>query len=122
MARVLVLDDQSAVRLLLRAVVEPLGHEVVEAGDAAEALAAVPGARIDLVLADLNLPGTSGLDFIQCLRHSGWTGPVVVITASERPPDERLQRSLGIVGYLGKPFDLARLREVMTDALGRVAG
>ena len=119
MGKVIVVDDQPAVRLLLRTVIEQRGHEVVEAAAADEALSEVRAGPPDLILVDLNLPGTDGLEFIRRLRSSGWAGPVIVVSAGEWRPEEPLRSSLGIAGHLEKPFDLAVLGEAMDAAMGR---
>ena len=68
MAQVLVVDDNPALRLVARAMLEAAGHGVAEAGSGAEALDALCGRRADVVLCDLSLPGMDGLQTIRELR------------------------------------------------------
>ncbi len=124
MSQVLILDDQTAVRLLLRAIAENLGHRVMEAGNAGEAFALVESDVPDAILVDLNLPGESGLDFVRRLRTSGFACPVIIVSASEQLPDDRLRAALGVSDCLVKPFDVDVLKERLTAVLDdrRAAG
>lgn len=116
--RVLVVDDTTVTRELVRAFGASLGCEVVGAADGLAALAELLGGRFDLVLLDWQLPGLSGGDVVRLLRllppPAGRT-PVLAFTASvglNHPDVVELTD-----GTLGKPFTLAMLREALAQGL-----
>lgn len=92
MSRVLVVDDESDVRLMLRLALKVEGHEVDEAGTGAEALRALNDTAYDGVVLDVHLPDISGWDVLQRIRRSPTRSatPVVIVTAdvSQRPGQE----------------------------------
>ena len=69
MLRILVIDDNAAIRELLRFVLEEEGYEVIEAADGAEGLRQCQAAPTDLVITDLQMPGMDGLELMQALRR-----------------------------------------------------
>jgi two-component system response regulator (stage 0 sporulation protein F) len=68
MPRILVIDDERMVRILLREVLERAGHEVLEATDGAMGLEIFEGEPTDLIITDIRMPGMGGLEFISALR------------------------------------------------------
>lgn len=111
MTRVLIVDDEPAIRRLLRGALERAGHEVVEAADASVALnAAKP--PVALVLLDLGLPGRDGLELVPLLKARDLA--VIVVTARDATDEKVAALDLGADDYVTKPFDteelLARVR------------
>lgn len=90
-------------------------------GDQALALLSAPGCDADLVLLDLNLPGTSGLDVLAALRRHDSDTPVLIITARGAIEDRVRGLDLGADDYLAKPFALDEL-EARVRALLRRRG
>ncbi|MGE0025839.1 MAG: response regulator transcription factor [Thermoleophilia bacterium] len=114
--RVLVVDDHSGVRALIRRVLEEDGFDVVgEAGDGTEALDAAAELRPDLVVMDVVLPGANGIDVAAEMARRG-DAPPVILTSSRDPSDlgPRLEtaRALGFV----------RKRDLSGAALSRLLG
>ena len=114
--RVLVAEDDSAMRDLLALVLRERGYQVATVSDGSElrSLLSEPdtNGRFDLIIADVNMPGGSGLDVIDQLRHDGDTTPVLIVTAF--PRDDIRQRARGLeVRLLAKPFDLDTLRSAV---------
>ena len=123
--RVLVVDDQSAARLLARTLLEKGGYEVEEAADGQEALE-VLGAEgpVALVLADLNMPRIDGLELIWEMRaNNSWSRiPVVVVTGET---DEILETKLieeGADDYIRKPLDPRLFLARVTATIRRTEG
>ena len=119
--RVLVVDDEEAARYGMRRALAGYDYEVEEAGGVEEARALVAGRRPDLMLLDVNLPGTSGLDYLRELAAEGERAPLVVmVTAygSERVAVEAIKA--GAHDYLSKPFEIDDLRLVVKNALETV--
>ena len=119
--RVLVIDDEPAIRRLLRAAIMRGGYQVVEAGTARDALSALHIDKPDVALLDLGLPDRDGLELIQTFKSAG--AAVVVVSARDATEQKVTALDLGADDYVTKPFDteevLARIRTAIRH---RVAG
>ena len=104
MPKVLLVDDEEAIRFALSEVMELHGIEVQTAASADEALGKIEGA--DVVVTDYAMPGRSGLELLDAVRALDASIPVIMLTAhgSERIAVEALKR--GAYDYIAKPFDL----------------
>jgi DNA-binding NtrC family response regulator len=118
--RILVVDDEPAVRFALAELLTEAGHDVREAEHAPAALAALEGEAADVVISDLNMPAMSGLALLEEVRARHPAALFILLTAhgDERVAVEALQ--LGAYHYMPKPFDndevlaiVARAREVL---------
>lgn len=111
-APILVVDDEPAIRRLVRAAIERTGQQVDEAGSAGQALAEASHAGRELVLLDLGLPDRDGLELIPLLKAKGLA--VIVLTARDATEEKVAALDLGADDYVTKPFDteelLARIR------------
>ncbi|HAN46474.1 MAG TPA: hypothetical protein DCQ32_07985 [Cyanobacteria bacterium UBA8156] len=106
--RILVVDDEVAIRELLRQELEGVGYEVMEARDGVEALSRVKECRPDLVLMDVMMPQMNGFDTAAVLRNNPDTATVPIVMLSIVQDRERGYR-LGIDRYLSKPIDKPQL-------------
>jgi len=111
--RVLVVDDDRAIRRLLRTSLGAHGYQVVEAASGHEALEAVIAHHPDLIILDLGLPDLDGVDVTRQLRE--WSQiPIIVLSVREHEHDKITALDAGADDYLTKPFGagelLARLR------------
>ncbi len=122
-ARILCVDDEGAIRRLLRTVLERGGHAVIEAADAQSALDEARRWKPDLVLLDLGLPDRDGLELVPQLALDA---AVVVLTARDATADKVTSLDLGAVDYVVKPFDseelLARVRVALRNRARATAG
>ncbi len=119
-ARILLVEDEAAIRLALSGLLRREGYEVEQAANGEEALAALRGAAFDLVLTDLALgAGASGVDVLRRARELAPECPVVMITAhgNEKVAVEAMK--LGAEDYVPKPFDNDEIRLVVRRALER---
>ena len=107
--RVLVVDDDRAVRESLRRSLEFNGYDVALAGDGAEALASISGARPDAVVMDVMMPRLDGIEATRALRTAGHDVPILVLTARDAVGDRVEGLDAGADDYLTKPFALAEL-------------
>jgi two-component system, OmpR family, response regulator MprA len=107
--RVLVVDDEPAVREALGRTLRFEGYDVELAGDGAEALAAVSERRPDMIVLDVMMPGLDGLEACRRLRAAGDTLPVLMLTARDRVGDRVAGLDAGADDYLVKPFALEEL-------------
>ncbi len=116
--RVLVVDDERAIRRFLRVPLEAHGHVVFEAASGSEALAAVVSARPDLIILDLGLPDIDGIEVTRRLRE--WTQtPIIILSVREGEADKVAALDLGADDYLTKPFGVGELLARMRAALRR---
>ncbi|MCW5730062.1 MAG: response regulator [Alphaproteobacteria bacterium] len=121
----LVVDDDSRLRNLLRKYLSDKGYRVSAAIDAADARAKLQGMVFDLIILDLMMPGESGIEFMQTLRRSSQV-PILMLTAMGEPADRIVGLKSGADDYLAKPFEPeelllrihAILRRVQTLAQG----
>lgn len=108
-ADVLVVDDDPGLRELLDSGLAFAGYGVRTAATAAEAFDRLRERRPDVVVLDVMLPGTDGLDVLRLLRSTGDMTPVLLLTARDAVPDKVAGLGAGADDYLTKPFDLAEL-------------
>ncbi len=118
--RVLVIDDQEAIRSLLARALSASGFDVALAASAEEALERVEGEDFDLYVVDQMLPGMSGLALVKELRRRGRRG-ILMLTAKDAVADRVLGLEAGADDYLGKPFAIEEL-SARLHALGRRHG
>jgi DNA-binding NtrC family response regulator len=112
-ARVLVVDDDDEMRILLRRTLEFDGYQVTERDRGTHVLEALRGAPFDLIILDKEMPGLTGLDLLPILRREFPQVPVVLVTAFGGRQIAASALRLGAASYLEKPFRLAQLRDVI---------
>ena len=118
--RVLVVDDDKAVRESLRRSLEFNGYEVHLAGDGAEALAGIGALDPDVVVMDVMMPRLDGLETTRALRTAGNAVPIIVLTARDAVGDRVEGLDAGADDYLAKPFALPELLARLRALLRRV--
>ncbi len=116
MKLILVVEDEMKIARLVRDYLEHAGFQVIVTGDGGAALASARGAKPDLVVLDLGLPGLDGLDVTRELRRSS-NIPIVILTARGDEADRIVGLELGADDYVVKPFSpkelVARVRAVL---------
>ncbi|HEY1303901.1 MAG TPA: response regulator [Vicinamibacterales bacterium] len=116
--RILLVDDDRALRFALSALLREAGHLVDTAGDGPEALALLEDRRFDIVLLDIGLPSMSGLDVLARARALAVPPLVIMMTADDT--SETLLESVRrqAYRYLRKPFPPSTIIDVVNDAVG----
>lgn len=118
-AQILVVDDEPAIRRLVRRAVERFGLSVAEAANAAEALTLARREGCELVLLDLGLPDRDGIELVPLIK--AMNRAIIVLTAREATAEKVAALDLGADDYVVKPFDteelLARIRTAMRHRL-----
>lgn len=119
--RILVVDDERAIRRFLRAALTAQGYAVVEVDTGEDAIATVPMIRPDLIILDLGLPGHDGIEVTKQIRE--WSRiPIVILSVRGQDEDKIAALDAGADDYLTKPFSvgelLARIRVAMRHASG----
>ncbi len=121
MRKLLIADDEEAVRSLVRMTLEVDSFEILEAGDGPEALAMARRHRPDLVLLDVAMPGLSGFEVCRALKGDPATASMTVIMLTAKAQDSERQQGLdaGADDYFTKPFSplvlLTRVDELFAD-------
>ncbi|MDG4574520.1 MAG: response regulator [Defluviicoccus sp.] len=124
-AHILVVDDDSQVRQLIGRFLRDNGYRVTGARDGREMRETLGSASVDLIILDLMLPGTSGLDLCRDLRTTS-SVPIIMLTAKGEDTDRIVGLEVGADDYLPKPFNprelLARIRAVLRRAATKPPG
>ncbi len=118
---ILVVEDEQAMRLLLREFLEILGYSVIVAEHGKEAIGISRGTPVDLAFLDMNLPDMNGLELMNRLRASGAVFPFVVLSANLRESFSGDMTPLGVREILEKPVDLDVLETVVKKILSAAA-
>ena len=116
---ILVVDDQSSVRTLLKDYLTSQGYRVVTANDGQEALFVARHEHPNLVLLDIMMPKMDGYQFLSAFRRENQV-PVIVLSAKEEETDTVLGLELGADDYVIKPFRMRELLARVRAALRRV--
>jgi two-component system KDP operon response regulator KdpE len=117
-ARVLVVDDEPAIRRFLHVSLSAYGYAVFEADGGQAALSAVNAARPDLVILDLGLPDLDGIEVTRLLRE--WTRiPIIILSVRGQEADKIAALDAGADDYVTKPFGAGELLARMRVALRR---
>ena len=119
MSRILAIDDEHVIRMLVVEILESVGHDVVGAESAEHALDLLDHHEFDLIVSDVVMPGLSGLELLEAARRRHASLPVVLVTGAGTY--ETLSQALtrGAAGLVTKPFAHAELQTAVSDALER---
>src|SRR5437764_11814615 len=119
MSRILVIDDEEVIRMLMLEILESAGHVVVGADSGEPALCLPAGDEVDLVVSDVVMPGLSGLELLEAVRARRASLPVVLVTGAGTYDTLSQALTRGAAGLVTKPFAHAELQSAVTDALER---
>jgi len=117
--RVLVVDDERVIRDLMAEILEEAGYDVISTGTAAEALELLADPGVALVVSDIIMPGTTGLEFLENARAIRPSVPVVMVTGAGTHANLSGALALGADGLVMKPFSHADLHSAVASALDR---
>lgn len=116
--RVVVVDDDTLMREVLKAVLRDEGYAVAgEARDGAEALGLIQRAAPDVVCLDVNMPGMSGIEVLKAVRSRHPEIRVVMITGDSSMSTVREAVGFGAVGFIVKPFKAGRVGSALRAAM-----
>ena len=115
MHSILAVDDSSSMRQMVSFTLKSAGYDVVEAVDGEDALDKARGRSFDLVLTDQNMPRLDGIGLTRKLRESAKfkATPILILTTESSDQMKQAGRAAGATGWLVKPFDPAKLIEVI---------
>ena len=135
MAKILIVDDDSAVQITIRLLLERAGHSVVTASDGRKGLALFEAGDFDLLFVDIFMPGMDGFETMRMVHQHKPLTPIIVTSGRPMPSDNgpdflTMAMKLGAVSSLQKPFKPADLLAAVTNCLenarrrssGQIAG
>ena len=127
--RIVVADDDPAVRRAVTIALQCDGHEVLEANDGSALLDIIGdqvlaadsrSVPVDLIITDVWMPGFTGLQALAAVRQMAWNTPCIVITAALTPDVEVQALRLGATAVFGKPVDINKLRTEVSNLSRRI--
>ncbi len=118
MRQILIVDDDLAVREVLKEIVTTYGFNALLALSAKEAASTLASQKVDVILLDLSMPDITGDQFLDFIRKKGFGVPVVVVSGHVDEEMEKHLRETGVSGIVRKPFEVADVIDEMEKALG----
>lgn len=122
--KVMVVDDQTSMRAMIRRSLQDLGFkDIRDSGDAAQALDSVKSDRVHLIISDYNMPDMDGLQLLEAVRGDAVIGKTVFIMLTGSSDRDLVQKAaaLGVNNYLVKPFATAALKEKIERVFGAIS-
>jgi DNA-binding NtrC family response regulator len=117
MATILCLDDEPAIGLILQDTLERAGHQTVSAHNVPQALQALAGGTVDLIISDYRMPGLTGLEFLALLRQEGYETPLIMLTGYGSIEHAVAAIKAGAIDYITKPVRPEQLELAVNQAL-----
>jgi two-component system, chemotaxis family, chemotaxis protein CheY len=120
MATILTVDDTASMRQMISFTLNSVGHEVIQASDGKEALKLLEGKKVDLVIADVNMPNMDGITLVKSLREQTehkFT-PILMLTTESQESKRQQGKVAGATGWIVKPFNPEQLLTIVKKVLG----
>jgi len=114
---ILIVDDDYELSDGIRAVLENLGHQVMQARDGQQGKQMVYNHRPDLVILDMMMPRMGGYPVLEHFKGKTDAPPIIMITANEGSRHKAYAEYLGVIDYIRKPFAMERLLEAVEKGL-----
>ncbi len=115
--KVLIVDDQNGIRILLVEVFSSEGYEMFQAANGKAALEIISSEDLDLVLLDMKIPGMNGLDILKQIKRIDHKVKVIMMTAYGELDMIKEATDLGALMHFTKPFDIDELRMAVNNEL-----
>src|SRR5262245_37829478 len=119
MSKILVIEDDSKIRSILKEILEEKDHDVEEASDGQEGLKKLESGAFDLCLCDIKMPKMDGLEVLEKTKEAGIATNFIVISAHGTIDVAVEAVKKGAFDFLQKPFDLGRLEITLRNALDK---
>ncbi|MBI1238760.1 MAG: response regulator [Alphaproteobacteria bacterium] len=120
--RIIIIDDQSTARAMLRAMLKEIGiNQVFEAPDGRDGLTFLDNAgdMVDVVICDWNMPKMTGVELLRQVRSAGIDIPFLMVTGRTDRESVLQAKTAGVTGYIAKPFSYRQLEAKLRALLGR---
>src|SRR2546429_1502367 len=121
MSRILVIDDEDVIRMLVMEILESAGYDVTGADSAERALGLLEESDFDLVVSDVVMPGLSGLELLEAVHARRGSLPVILVTGAGTYDTLSQALTRGAAGLVTKPFAHSDLQSAVADALERAS-
>jgi len=115
--KVLIVDDQFGIRVLLQEVLSKEGHSIFQAPNGQTALELVRQEQPDLILLDMKIPGMDGLEILRNIRKMDFDTKVIMMTAYGELDLIQEAMEMGALAHFTKPFDIDELRQAVNAQL-----
>ena len=115
----LIVDDSLTFRQMVAMALTDAQFTVIEAANGQEALDKLSGARVDIIISDVNMPVMDGLTFVRHARTRPQlrSTPILMLTTESQPEVKQQGKAAGATGWIVKPFKAAQLVQVVRDLL-----
>jgi two-component system alkaline phosphatase synthesis response regulator PhoP len=120
--RVLLVEDEEALRLFLGDCLRNEGYDVDQAADGSDGIEKATQLPLDLIILDIMLPGTDGFEICRAVRGAGRSTPILMLTARTQTEDTVKGLRIGADDYVTKPFQMQELMARIAALLRRAAG
>ncbi|MDG5787346.1 response regulator [Evansella sp. AB-P1] len=117
--KLLIVDDQFGIRVLLNEVFEKDGYKTLQASNGKQALKIVEEDEPDLILLDMKIPGMDGLEILREIKKMGAKAEVIMMTAYGELEMINEAMQLGALTHFAKPFDIDEVRDEVKNYLGQ---
>lgn len=120
MATIMTVDDTASMRQMISFTLNSVGHEVIEACDGKQALDLAHSKKVDMVIADVNMPNMDGITLVKSLRDlpDYKFTPIVMLTTESQVGKRQEGKAVGATGWIVKPFNPEQLLDVVKKVLG----
>lgn len=117
---IMTVDDSTSVRQMVGFALKSAGYDVLEACDGKDALAKLGGAKVDMIITDLNMPNMNGIELIRSVRATAAHKfvPIVLLTTESQAEKKQEGKAAGATGWIIKPFKPEQLTAVVKKLLG----
>lgn len=118
--KIMIVDDSSTVRQVLRLTLNNAGYETIDAVDGQDALDKLHGQAIDMMITDLNMPNLDGIDLIKAVRKNAATRfvPIIMLTTESAEEKKQQGKAAGATGWIVKPFKPEQLLKIVSMVVG----
>ncbi|MEO0225841.1 MAG: response regulator [candidate division WOR-3 bacterium] len=115
--RILICDDEESIRLLLSEALKEK-YEVDEAIDGREALKKITRSSFDLLIIDIKMPGTHGLEAIERIRERNKKIPIIICSSYRLMEDDIVVKTSNVASFMTKPIDINLLKAKISELIG----
>lgn len=117
MGKILIVDDQYGIRILLNEVLQKVGYDIFQAANGVQALEIAKEHSPDLVLLDMKIPGMDGIEILKRMKEYDPTIAVIIMTAYGELDMIQRAKDLGAITHFAKPFDIDDIRNAVSKYL-----
>lgn len=118
--KVLIVDDQYGIRILLKEILEQNGYTLFQAANGIQALTIADQQELDLILLDVKLPGMNGFDILKRVKEKQPEVQVIMMTAYEELDSIKKAKEIGALTFITKPFDISEVLNMVANRFAEI--